>query len=506
MLKTFCKNTLITTFRIAIFGALVLILSCSRLDKGDKKRFLDFDPNTGFTQDETKHFIKKDNHKTNSVSEEENKSYTPKIPKISNLTITPPAPVIGGTKLITLSITDQVSIKDVLVEVGRIANIDIDIDPDVSGSVIINANNRPLKEVLDRIASMAGLRYSYKNNVLHFEPDSPYVESYFVDYLNGSSIWGDVETGLSNVISAVKVNTKSEVGISSNKSAGIISIYATEQQHRAAKKYLAEVESTASLQVLIEAKIIDVTLNDQYKTGIDWSFTGGTVTNGGVNLPIISVFSNSFVNSADATLNALKQFGITKALSSPRIHAINNQTSQISFTTKNVYFNVTNTQTSTTQSNNVVATATSTKVEQETGITLEITPSVNINTDEITMSIKPELSAVSEYVDDPVNTGNRVPVITSKSLETKVKIKNGNAIIIGGLMTQDDNNQDSGAPFIQSIPLLGWLFRSITRTSKVVETVIFIKATIIDSDAAPDQIDRAIQEKYDVNKRTFFEN
>jgi hypothetical protein len=111
------------------------------------------------------------------------------IPSVSKLVVSPPPPVIGGDKIVTFSVTDQVPLKDVLIELGRVANIDIDIDSAITGGVIINAKNRPFKEVLDRIASMARLRYSFKNGVLHFERDTPYMKNYFVDYLSGGKVW-----------------------------------------------------------------------------------------------------------------------------------------------------------------------------------------------------------------------------------------------------------------------------------------------------------------------------
>jgi MSHA biogenesis protein MshL len=337
---------------------------------------------------------------------------------------------------------------------------------------------------------------------------------------------GDVESNLKAVLTAaVDSNSDSTGGssagssasVTTNKSAGIISILATEKQHIAAQKYLSEVEKHASAQVLIEAKVIQITLKDNYKTGIDWSFNGkfgyknqglvsqsGTnISDGVISIPTGSILTGIFGKNVTGTINALEEFGITKALSSPRVHAINNQKATISFTTKNVYFNVTNTQTGTTQSTNVVNTSTSTKVEQETGITLEITPSINLKTEEITMEIKPELSSVTDTVKDPVNTGNEVPVISSKKLETQVKVQSGNVIIIGGLMEQDNSNQDKGVPLIQRIPVLGWLFKSVSKTSTVKETVIFIKATIISSNTTPNKVDRELQEKLDANKRQF---
>ena len=96
------------------------------------------------------------------------------LPKFSRVLAMPKSPRIGGDKLITFSIAEQVPIKDVLIELGRVAKIDVDIDPAIKGSVIISAKDRPLMEVIDRISEMGGIRYSYIDGVLHFENDYPY--------------------------------------------------------------------------------------------------------------------------------------------------------------------------------------------------------------------------------------------------------------------------------------------------------------------------------------------
>ena len=74
----------------------------------------------------------------------------------------------------------------------------------ISGGIIVNAKNRPLKEVIDRIATLGNLRYSYKNGVLYFESDTAYTKNYFVDYLFDGKLWSDVET---NITSILKSNT-----------------------------------------------------------------------------------------------------------------------------------------------------------------------------------------------------------------------------------------------------------------------------------------------------------
>ena len=468
------------------------------------------------------------------------------IPSASKLIMAPPPPAIGGEKTVSFSVTDQVPLKDVLIELGRMAQIDVDLDPNISGGIILNAKNRPLKEIIDRITNLGNLRYSYQNGVLHFEKDTPFMKNYFVDYLSGGSLWTDVEINITAILktdapssstnsdssdknsssdktSSDKTSSKTEIASSftSNKSAGIISIHATEKQHASVTKYLADVEKSASAQVLIEAKVVEVKLTDVYKTGVDWKMFGKannvTTTNGYISGGPLSYVATEVMNSdLTASISALETFGSTRTLSSPRLHAINNQKATLNFADKLVYFTVVQSQSSSsngTSTSIVATTKTSTKNEEKVGVQLDITPSINLRTNEITMNIRPQLSVRSEWVVDPasptdnngkVTVENKVPVIQTRDLTTIAKIQSGNVFVIGGLMKESTSDSDSGVPFLGRIPIIGWFFKSVSKDSSITETVIFIKATIVKSGSAADKIDRDMQNKFDTNRRKFF--
>jgi general secretion pathway protein D len=451
---------------------------------------------------------------------------------MSKLIVSPPPPVIGGDKIISFSATDQVPLKDVLIEFGRMVQIDVDVDPYIDGAIIINAKNRPLKEVIDRIATLGELRYSYKDGVLHFESDTPYMKNYFVDYLVGGTLWTDVETNITAILKSENGGGSSAESNSftSNKSAGIISVSATDKQHKAIKKYLDDVEKYSSAQVLIEAKLVEVNLNKEFVSGINWSKADGLLSGGngftaptadnGVSSTLSVTLKTIFTSDITVAASALEKFGSTKTIASPRIHAVNNQKATLNFTDKYVYFQVQQTQsnTSTTGTSTalVASTVSSTKLEENIGTTLEITPSINLRTSEVTMEIKPKLSVLSKTVTDPAsprdNDGNviselinTVPIIQTREITTSAKIKSGNVLVIGGLMKNQSENKDIGIPLLGRIPVLGWLFKSITRYSDVTETVIFIKATIVNSGKLPDKYDREIQQNFDPSRRPYFQ-
>lgn len=517
-------------FHFSLISSLIFIQSCSggAIDP--------FDYDTGLTRSEAFETITKkdgvngikkkkaDKEKADAKKSSKSSSGVP-IPKMSKLIVSPPPPVVGGDKIISFSVTDQVPLKDALIEFGRMTSIDVDIDPKISGNIILNAKNRPIKEVIDRIATLGNLRYSYKNGVLYFESDSPYIKNYQVDYLSDGVVWDDVETNLDVILRASSTagsessDSDESSAFSSNKSAGIISIFGTKKQHEAAEKYLDEVEKYSSSQVLIEAKVIEVTLNKEFSSGINWSRIKGNFisTNGYATGSAVDLILEG--SEFTAYVNALEQFGSTKTISSPRINAINNQKATLNFTDKLVYFQVQQTQsnTSTTGGSTAVVaqTISSSKLEESVGVILEIVPSINLNTNEVTMSIKPTLSVLSDYVVDPASPAgitdaegkkvvNEVPVIQSREIDTLAKVQSGNVLVIGGLMKDQSSSTDSGIPLLARIPILGWLFKSMSRESGITETVIFIKATIINSGTPVGKIDRDIQENFDPSKRSYF--
>lgn len=480
-----------------------------------------FDIQNGLTKPEVKYsIVKKKGFNKESTEASSKKSFP--IPSISNLIMTPPPPSIGGDKTISFSVTDEVPLKDVLIELGRISGIDVDLDPSIDGGIILNATNRPFKEVIDRIATLGKLRYTYKNNVLHFKRDTPFIKNYFVDYLIDGQLWSDVETNISAVLDNALSEDDTGVtsSISSNKSAGIISIFATETQHAQVASYLADVEESASAQVLIEAKIVEVKLTENYNAGINWSalkagnlsFGSAAGVTGGANAAL-SLFDGDLTGSVDA----LEAFGTIRTIASPRLHAINNQKSSLNFSETKVYFKIDANQDVTTtvgETATNTSTITSTKQELDIGTQLEITPSINIKTGFVTMNIKPTLSVEGLPVVDPASptnsageiiATNSVPQVNSRIIETTAKIKSGDVIVIGGLMRDSTENTDTGVPILSKIPILGWLFRSTKKETSVTETVLFIKATIIKrGKATTSAIDRDFQQKFDSNRRRFF--
>ncbi|HSQ97145.1 MAG TPA: hypothetical protein VLL98_00300 [Rickettsiales bacterium] len=495
------------------------------------------DPDLNLSRKDFNDFISlKSNKKDKGPIMELSNKNTP--PNISKLLVSPPPPPMGNGNLISFSVTEEVPIKDVLIELGRVADIDIEVDPSIKGGIILKVTNKALDVVVKRIADLAGLKYTYTNNILRFEKDLPYTETYNVDFLLDNDVWSTIDSALNEIITLnAPSNVKSEIlntatpqqidtqqmsqNINSdsskykiiiNKPSSMITVFANEKTQEAVKKYIEHVKVNYASQVLIEAKVVEVILNDDFQAGIDWSFTKGTknaltmgytdgsyaTAPGGISG---NVTTNLFSGSLTAAINALQTFGQTKTISSPRVHAINNQKADLKFVNKLIYFSLEKDEDEDSDTGDITTTYTSTKQEEEVGVTLSIRPSIDLENNEVTLKVLPELKVKVDEVVDPINELNVVPVIQSRSVETSLKVKSGNILVIGGLMSEDTINTDTGIPILSGIPGLGWLFKSSTKSKEIKETVIFIKATIIKPNGDIGNYDEELYEKYGRGER-----
>ena len=341
----------------------------------------------------------------------------------------PQEPKLASNKLITLSVTEDVPIKEVIIELARIADVETQISPDISGNIILIVKERPFQEVIESIAALTNLKISVNDGILKVTKDLPYVVNYDLKFLNfvrnnSSTIAISTSTGENEITTGGSTNISSTTGgdlwqtitdnlnkiiglenaqnfaneddqlsfVTINKQAGIITVKAYDRDHKIIKDYLEEVRVSASAQVLIEAKIVEVILTDEFRTGIDWSGISD-VTNANftdfasedsttfVN-PFGVIFSNNSKggkNSFSATLTMLEQFGTTRTLSSPRVTAVNNQQALLSFSENEVYFDISYDQTTTTGDTGGTTTNISSEIQTTPiGIIMSILPSIDL--------------------------------------------------------------------------------------------------------------------------------
>ncbi len=245
-------------------------------------------------------------------------------------------------------------------------------------------------------------------------------------------------------------------------------------------------------QVLIEARIVQIDLSDQYSMGINWntifpnergltltneSLTGfSTVKN--LSLASIGTFNDDGYKIA---LDMIASLGNTHTLSNPRIAVVNNQEAKILVGSQQAYINSTITtpasgpQSESNQVNFI-----------DVGTKLTITPTIH-DDGYITMKIKPEVSSAEEGQVTSNGKISTVPIKKSSEIETTIRVKDGVTIMIGGLIKDEDSNKKNKIPILGDIPLLGKAFRNENRRSIKSETVVFLTPRIITGDVQVDE-------------------
>jgi type II secretory pathway component GspD/PulD (secretin) len=237
-------------------------------------------------------------------------------------------------------------------------------------------------------------------------------------------------------------------------------------------------------QVFIEAKVVEVSLSDDYSLGINWQhmfqgmnprFAFQAVSQPGAAATPAGTFSyNTIVAGGDLSivLDALKKVGKTHILSNPNIAVMDGQEASIEVIEDQPYKEI-QLESGTTNITGV------TYLFKKVGVQMAITPRIN---DEkfISVSIKPEISSISTWYDGAPQVGT--PVIKKSLAQTMVMVKDGVTIIIGGMISERKDSSSSSVPILGSIPLLGRLFRYDSDSSASTETVVFMTPRIVGGD------------------------
>lgn len=292
-----------------------------------------------------------------------------------------------------------------------------------------------------------------------------------------------------------------------NPETGILAVRATSRQHEKVREFIDQVMASARRQVLIEATVVEVELNDQAQSGVDWTrlsqgagfsfrsnFLSGTLDPGGYpnnmltppDFPLTGDtrgFTFGWGNGDNfvAALKLLNQYGRVKVISSPKVTALNNQPAVLRVVDNLVYFVIT-AETSTSTSGPSLTTYTSTPNTVAVGFVMTVVPQVDEHS-EITLNIRPTISRLKGYVRDPnpalTAVANMVPVVQTREIESTMKVPSGNVIMMGGLMEDSENRASEGLPVLGDLPSLGSLFSTRNSQARKSELVIFLRPLAI---------------------------
>jgi MSHA type pilus biogenesis protein MshL len=255
-------------------------------------------------------------------------------------------------------------------------------------------------------------------------------------------------------------------------------------------KRLVEAFDDREPEVLIEAKILQVNLSDEFKLGIDWEAVVSNyhsltfksafevigedtdeVTYKKGTMSIGSLSSDDY----DVLIEALQTVGETKTLSNPRIAVLNNHEAKILVGSTEPYI------TSETVSTTGLPVTSETVNFIDVGVKLFVTPRIH-GDGYITMAIRPEVSNAPTSTETA--SGNFIPVVQTSQAETTVTIKDGVTIVLGGLIKEETSDDFKKVPILGDIPILGFAFRSKSKEKTKTELVIFLTATIITGDVS----------------------
>jgi general secretion pathway protein D len=294
-----------------------------------------------------------------------------------------------------------------------------------------------------------------------------------------------------------------------NREAGIVNVRATVKQHEKVQEFLEQVLASVRRQVLIEATIVEVRLNDSYQAGIDWVKIAGAggglsfgqqlgtqvTVNGLTGLPITTANAfgvkpvagfvagysntNSRFGSIAASINLLEQFGKTAVLSSPKLMVLNNQTAVLKVVDNLVYFTVKSDTVAGSSGSQAVTTYTSTAHTVPVGVVMTVTPQIN-RIGHVNINVRPTVSRVVGLANDPTpGLESQIPIIQVREMESMLQIVSGNTAILGGLMQDEALKNTDKVPVLSRLPIFGKLFTGHNDASRKTELVIFLRPTVI---------------------------
>jgi general secretion pathway protein D len=517
-------------------------------------------------------------------------------------------------------VVKDVKVEELLFALARDAKLNVDIHPGIRGTVTLNAIDQTLPQLLNRIAKQVDMRFELDGPNLVVMPDTPYLRTYKVDYVNMSrdtsgnvaintqiaSISptaagagaGAAAGGTSGNVSSTKVDNlaknrfwetlkenikdilretdkeivigrstaerqeqasqsanvsanaagtgqaagvgtgvagagnqsaQSQAGsaqqrglsgdfkeyqtllaasVMANPETGVLLVRATSRQHEKIQEFLDKVLSSARRQVLIEATIVEVRLNQNYQQGIDWQYfnqgaagralgQGATTRSFSVNpttgafeattststLPSAvgnTLFSLAFRRGDFLTaIKLLENFGTLKVLSSPKLSVLNNQTAILKVVDNFVYFQV---KSDTSQGQTSTLTnLTTTPQSVSVGLVMSVTPQISEG-NSVMLNVRPTISRITGTKRDPhpsLVIPNLVPEIQTREMESLMSVNNGDIAVLGGLMQDMVNNSDDAVPGVSKIPILGNLFTHRNDLTSKTELVVFLRPTVI---------------------------
>jgi MSHA biogenesis protein MshL len=432
-------------------------------------------------------------------------------------------------------------LQDVLLALAQDSGENLVVDPEVTGTVTVNLNRVSLEQALDALLSQLGYSYHREGRLIRISRPVLETRIFSVNYVStnrkgdktivathgsgagGEQIsasetriagkdetdfWAEIQEGLTAIIftdeKPAAVLRARQAGVVSSMSSkdgrklvisrmtGIIQVRDYPDKLREAARFLEQMEATIQRQVFIEARFLEVTLRKEFQTGIRWDNIQNEML--GLDLTELSLSWNLFGGgtSSSATgallvagaplaasgaefvlsdlVEALETQGKVKALASPKVATLNNQTAIVKVARQDVYF------TSEISQGDVSTLQSFTPNTIDVGVILDVTPQIGPD-GTITMNIHPSITAEFDRVAAP--DGTEFPLLRIRETDTVVKVRDGQTIIIAGLIQETDQRERIGLPCLTNLPSLQYLFGYREEKTEKTELVILITPTVL---------------------------
>lgn len=411
------------------------------------------------------------------------------------------------------------------------------VHEEVGGNISVDLKDVTVTEVMEAVHSVYGYEFKQTGNLFQVLPATLRTEIFQINYLdiqrdgtsetqvsagsvstsgdnssaeevigtrvstsNNTDFWGNLQDNLNTIVAGegrrVVVTPQT----------GVVVVRGLPSELAIVKDFLEQAELILHRQVVIEAKILEVVLNNRFQAGVNWSLVGRL--RGSENSQI-SQSSSRLTNpdniggvfTADlslsdftALIDLLGTQGDVQVLSSPRVSTVNNQKAVIKVGTDEFFVtdveNTTTTGTSTTTSPSVELTP------FFSGIALDVTPQISADGD-IVLHIHPSVSEVTtQQTEISIGTDNfNIPLALSSIRESDsvVRARSGQVIVIGGLMTSNDTNTHAETPGLSEIPGVGNLFKQKRQSGRKSELVIMLRPILVDQDSLQNELQRSLK-------------
>ncbi len=417
--------------------------------------------------------------------------------------------------------------RECFLSLARENDLNLVLSPEVSGKVTLDVKEATAPEIIEEACRLLGCRVEHAGRIIRVAPEQRETRFFEIDYLlttrvgqgsltastttggggsSGSSgasggSGGGESSSSNSVLTEEKIDffgslleevrsllSGAEAKAFLNKATGTMTVSDYPRNLEQVSAYLRALDERARTGVIIEARILEVTLDDATRYGIDWSalpsmawlglsgsLSGGAVMSQTLSSGLDTGFKFGVTGShLNGFLDALATNGQLNVLSAPKVATLNNQKAIIRIGRQDVFFRATVTPATTTSA--AVVTYNPDTITE--GIILSVTPQVSRD-GHVMLSIHPTITERVGTATAPDK--NTAPIIDVRETNTMVSVEDGQTVVIGGLMQERTQETVSSVPFFGDIPFIGALFRNVEQKKRKTELVILITPRVVSS-------------------------